>query len=543
MKKALVVFALALFFAAAYAHNKSWTDQSNKIKAHIEQLAAEKNEQFRITYDKIESAGYPFKHEVVLTNPCFYSLQADPNFDLQVLEGCLKGEMLLSYDPLKAEKGIFMQTDGELTLKWPGGANGKIDGFVINGKVTDEFEFDKGYDYAKSGDWVYFLENLTVANLSVKNLTVRSLDSEPKVYFKESDGQLTYSRKPQNEGVQKIQLLIDYSAQFVDSLQNYQPPFDQFFTNLDDKIKDFNKNSGINKGRYDIHATLPEWQNLRQSIDKFTRSYSFDDIPDFTLDIAQTAKNNFYSNKANLNSYWKNGKDSSYVFKFNNKANQDVSKEGAEQFSNLLQDLAQEVVRVMILSSTEKNEAVSNALTSLQFDELFKGMPRHLDLDLNIDVKKSQEEGKEKIVILIDPLMVDTDKGGITLNVDFNSDKPFTASVEFASLVRIVDGLITRYNILAKNIEQGTRIPFINERERDQLLEILQKYSDSPEKLSKNVKFSITQEDQQAVIGKQKHNIYGLIGELGFFFHHLQQKMAPVEAPKLKPVEVAPVNP
>jgi len=528
MKKLLVLLIVVVVAIGGYAHYTYWLSQSNQIKSHIEGLAAGKSDGFKVTYDEIETAGYPFRHEVSLKNPCFYFLDVDPNLSLSVADGCLKGTMLLSYHPFSSDRSLFVETNGEMIVTIPQAGAAATTPVLIKGHLKQEYAFEDGYEFAKSTDIVYFLENLQKASINAKNMSITSVEDHPKEFVDDMTATMDYARKPVDDKSQKIQLSLEYSSLLGDAIQAYEPPLDEIFKQLSGQIKEFNKKAGVNKARYDIAIVLPSWAVIKQVFDKInTSNYSFDDIPDFSIDATQSGKNNFSTGKGSLDAVWAQHKDQSFQFKIKNSGVQDITKEGQKEFSSLLQDVTKEFVKMMLNASSEKGANNAQIYQSQQFEDLFKGLPSHLEIDLNLVVNKNLEGSKkEHLSVILDPLTLGTDKGTVTFIIDYNSDKPFNATLEFESLVRMVDGLITRYNIIAKVIDQGKRFPQITQLERDHLLAILQKYSDKPESLPKTVTFTITQAaDGLFVIGKQQ-DIRALVGELAFFFQHIQQKDA-----------------
>ena len=179
MKKVFTLILLIILVGGGYAHYHHWVTQSNQIKTQVEELAQGKNNQIRVTYDKIETSGYPFRHEITLKNPCFHFLQEDPNLRLDVIEVCLKGDMQMSYHPFKSDKRLFIKTNGELLFTLPALNKAEAKKYLVVGQTKEEFDFEDGYEYAKSSNLFYLIQNLRQASLSAKNLSIKSLGQQP----------------------------------------------------------------------------------------------------------------------------------------------------------------------------------------------------------------------------------------------------------------------------------------------------------------------------------------------------------------------------
>lgn len=524
MKKLVVLLGAVIVAAGGYAHYHYWLTQSNLIKSHIEELAAGKNEQFRVSYDAVKIAGYPFRHEVLLENPCFYFSGSELSRSLT--EGCLRGTMLLSYHPFSLDRTLFIETDGHLSLMLPKG-DAEPTPLDVKGRLKQEYSFDPGYQFAMSSNLVYFLENLRKASLVAKDLTIATREEHAMEIAQNLSGTFEYSRKPEGNDLQRIQLFIDYNTLLGDAFQAYQPPFDKLFNAVKADVKAFNTKSGVNTGRYDATLVLPSWSIVKDVIDKIY-SVNIDEIPGFSVDVDQSNRNNFVRSQGSFAANWERGGANGFAFKLKNVAFQDLTKEGEKEITSLLQAIARESVKMMVVSTEENHRDISKDLDSAHFEDLFKGFPNHMEMDLKMSVKKeSGEPPKDHLSVSVDPLMVGTDKGSLTMVVDYKSNEPFSAKIDVDQLVRIVDGFITRYNIIVKVVdtEYGKKLPQITEMERNHFLAILQKYSDNPDKLPKAVAFTFTESsDGTIMIGKQQ-DIRALVGELAFFFQHLQQKV------------------
>lgn len=531
MKKLLALFVVAAIAVGGYAHHHYWSSNSNTIKRHVQELAEGKNERIKVTFDSIETGGYPLRHEVVLKNPCIYFLGSSGEASLTVSDGCLTGDMTLSYSPFSSDKSIYIQTDGDLIVNVPQADGQSAAPIRVKGKLKQEYDFESGYLFAQSSDLAYVLENLRSASLHAKDLSIGTVEETPKGYIENLTGSFDYKRKAHGDNAQKLDLTLDYHTLLGDSLQAFPLPFEQFLGDMNNFIKTFNKNSGVNKARVDATIIMPKWGEIKRVFDKISsNTYEMDDFPDFSIIATQSNKNNYLNSSGKLDFAWVKEKDGSFKLRFKNNGIQDLTKEGEQGMVTLLQAIVQEVVKSMVASTTDKDAAIAKELEGREFDNLFKGLPKHMEVDFNVAVDKTRGTQQGDIYsVAVNPLSLGTDKGAVVVTLDYTNGKPMSAKVEFESLTRIVDGIITRYNIVADVLGHGKKIPIITERERDHLLAILQKYSDDPEKLHRDVTFSITEGDDGVVYIGKKQDIRGLVGEIGFFYHHLLQKVQPAE--------------
>lgn len=523
MQKLIALVAVAALGAGAYFHYHSWHDQSNQIKAHIEELASGKNERFRLTYDKVETSGYPFRHEVKLQNPCFYFLATEPT--LSVTDGCLKGEMFVSYDPYSTKRSLMVETDGDFVVTLPPEEGQDPKPVLVRGKVKQEYRFEDGYEFSRSNDVLYFLENLQTATLTAKNVNVLSVEDHSKEFAKDLSATIDYARKQRDAQTQKIDLTVDFQTELGDSAQSYPEPFNRFFANMTDVLTQFNKNSGVNSGHYDITMTLPSWAVAKALWHK-ADTFNIDEIPSFEVRASYKGKNNYYTSSSKLNADWEHAEDNSAKFSTNFSGAQDITKEGEKQLTTLLHEIVHDAVKMIIAEQRQNPNDVQVSLSPEQLEDLFQGMPTHMDMEMNLTFDKTVDSShKEKYAVNVDPILINTDKGGVTVDLDYKSNEPFNGTIQVDSWVRIIDAVITRYNMIARMIEQGKSLPHVTEKERDHLIAILQKYSDTPSETPKNVSFSITENsDGNMIIGKQQ-DIRALVGELAFFFQHLSQKV------------------
>lgn len=527
MKKLLILLGVALAAGGTYLHYNYWSNQSNILKDHMQQLAAGSNERFKLTYETIEAGGYPFRHEVVLKNPCFYLLHGNPETSLSVSDGCVKGSMTISYYPFAEEKNLIVETDGDLAITIASDSAETEAPFMLSGKLKQEFSFEKGAELQRPSDLAYLLKNLKALTIESKDLSIKTIEAEPKEYVKDLTAIVEYSRRPYDEHSQEVRLSIDSSALFDDAANTYQPPLSEFVAKLKNEIKAFNRKSGVNQARYDLVAIIPDWDAVNDTIERMNKdNYTFADFPAFSVDATHTNKNNFSSGKGQLDVSWTQKPQQPSKFTVKSSVVQDLSKEGEAEFSSLFQAATQVLIESTLPAGEKKELQVYKKERASHLDDLFKGLPSHLEVDVNLEVQReAQGRENERYQAVLNPFKMDTDKGAVEVTLDYSSEKPFHAKLAFDSLVRIVDGFITRYNILVTFFGDGQAFPLVSEKERDLLLDILKRYSDAG--LAKTTSFTVQEAEDGVIYIGNKQDLRALVGELAFFFQHLKQKMPP----------------
>lgn len=525
MKKTIFAIVLLAVAIGVYGHYQWWQNKSNKLKGHIENLSNGRNENYKLTYAQISLSGYPFHHEVELKDPCISFLKSDEDLNLHVLEACLKGDMQLSYDPFNKKRSLFIKTDGDLQLTIPN-RNQEEEGPVhVKGQFSQTYSFEPDFEYSKIHDMKYLLENIVVAELKARNIDI-SLAKTSEDPIKDLSATLSYSRKPFDKKSQKILFSIDYEMLLGAPLQSSSDSsLSQYLGNLDETLLNFNKKSGVNRGKYDVTMFIPNWADFMHVLHKVNNlDFSPNDLPNFSIDLDSSIKNNFYTGKNRVDIHWEKDSEQEYTFSLKSIGSQDLTREGASELEQLLNGVTKEIFKITLNENENAGEKEKiERVASSNFNDVYEGIPTHLDLDIDIDIKKYVEDNKELVNAEIHPFSIQTDKGGISLYTNYHSLSPFEATISFDSFVRLVDGLLTRYNRIVEKLEPIEKFPKVSEKERDYLLKIFQKYSDQPDGMPRTVKFTIKETEDGMFIGKDQ-NIYGLAGELAFFVQHLKDK-------------------
>lgn len=521
MKKIALISTAAILGLGGYFHYHKWESHTHKIKEHIERFAEGKSDRFLITYDKIEQSGYPFRQEVTLTNPCLSFLSSE---EAALDKMCLQGILMLSYNPYAAEESIYIDSDGVLEAHQKDQAGV----FVLNGKLKQEYHLNENIDFSQALQAAYLMENIGKASVTAKNLSFSKVGDKPQEMFKDLNGSLAYSKQPYDDQSQKITLWLDYSAYLGSYRASHETPLPylkEITEQLEEELAAFNKKSGLNQGRLDCTFVVPNWSLVLQLVDKVQRlDFALDEVPNFSIAANQVSKNDFMSGKSTTDFKWQKEGNQLFELVLNNHSTQEITKEGETEISNLLRLMTKEFVA--LLKREKKQADGTPAAIQPIANTPFDGFPTSLSFDVDLKIKKTKDaEGRDQLDVAIKPLSLITNKGSFEFTADYPSDGLFEGELSMDSFVRVVDGILTRYNWAVPLLRDYHKLPLISEQERDQLLAILQKYSNTPKSLGRKVSFTVKEGEDGSIYIGEKQPILGLVGELAFFLQHLQQKV------------------
>lgn len=428
------------------------------------------------------------------------ALQAFPPFEAYV-DGTVIIEESAKHDILKiTPKGSIHLLGAKQNDKPP--FHVVVTGDIVN-TIEGDFSNVQG-NIEQSAWWISSLEALKAYRWQVKSLQASVLTPEPKTILSIDSASSAYVYTPLSKTQQEITLTLSDIQEFI-----YSSPLDTDLARnkfIAFSVPDIGK---IND-TYQMKIKMPSWKELFDSISEASQHdspltyYAQNSFPELSINGDSQHNSNLMKgdSKGTLTFTKSDGKPHTWNLTVNGSYQNSLEamEKGRNNFVKKFSESSAQGDSTKTLSSTD--QIVDTLVKSEGFLKLLRLIPAQFNTDLNLGFQhEAQKSPFEDPKVDFTYSFMTGSKAG--LKIDGHFKEKFNGALDLYNKRLVVESIGQVYNTIGeiiKSFDPDTNFMPVTDLQMQQLQQLLQSYSDTPNKDNKDITLSAKQVDQDTVM-------------------------------------------